>query len=110
MMKKLKTFFAAFFATNFTLFAGTKALTVIENFAASECPDSVTFSWKVRAVQSRIVRFVMIQRRLKGATEEEAWEFYGKAASGDAENLTVEGFTLDNDYEYRAVAVSEVVE
>jgi hypothetical protein len=110
MKKKLKTFFAAFFATNLTLFGGTKALTVIENFAASESPDSVTFSWKVRAVKSRIVRFVMIQRRLKGATEEEAWEYYGKAASGDAENLTVEGFTLDNDYEYRAVAVSEVVE
>ena len=110
MKKKLKAFFAAFFATNITLFAGTKALTVIENFAASECPDSVTFSWKVRSVGSRIVRFVMIQRRLKGASEEEAWEFYGKAASGDAENLTVEGFTLDNDYEYRAVAVSEVVE
>ena len=110
MKKKLKTFFAAFFATNITLFAGTKALTVIENFAASECPDSVTFSWKVRAAENRIVRSVMIQRRLKGASEEEAWEFYGKAASGDAENLTVEGFTLDNDYEYRAVAVSEVVE
>lgn len=110
MKKKLKVFFAAFCATNFTLFAGTKALTVIENFAASECPDSVTFSWKVRAVESRVVRSVMIQRRLKGATEEEAWEFYGKAAPGDAENLTVEGFTLDNDYEYRAVAVSEVVE
>lgn len=110
MKKKLKAFFAAFFATNIILFGGTKALTVIENFAASECPDSVSFSWKVRAVESRIVRSVMIQRRLKGATEEEAWEFYGKAASGDAENLTVEGFTLDNDYEYRAVAVSEVVE
>ena len=110
MKKNLKAFFMAFFATNFTLFAGTKALTVIENFAASECPDSVTFSWKVRAVESRIVRFVMIQRRLKGAIEEEAWEYYGKAASGDVENLTVEGFTLDNDYEYRAVAVSEVVE
>ena len=110
MKKQIKTFFATFFLTNFTLWAGTKSLTVIENFSASECPDSVTFSWKVRAAESRIVRFVMIQRRLKGASEEEAWEYYGKAASGDAENLTVEGFTLDNDYEYRAVAVSEVVE
>ena len=110
MKKQVKMFFATFFITNFTLWAGTKSLIVIENFAASEWPDSVTFSWKVRAVKSRIVRFVMIQRRLKGASEEEAWEYYGKAASGDAENLTVEGFTLDNDYEYRAVAVSEVVE
>lgn len=110
MKKQIKMFFATFFLTNFTLWAGTKALTVIENFSASECPDSVTFSWKVRAAESRIVRFVMIQRRLKGASEEEAWEYYGKAASGDAENLTVEGFTLDNDYEYRAVVVSEVTE
>lgn len=110
MEKRVKMFFEMFFLTNFTLWAGTKSLTVIENFAASECPDSVTFSWKVRAAESRIVRFVMIQRRLKGASEEEAWEYYGKAASGDAENLTVEGFTLDNDYEYRAVVVSEVVE
>lgn len=110
MKKQIKMFFATFFLTNITLWAGTKSLTVIENFAASECPDSVTFSWKVRAVKSRIVRFVIIQRRLKGASEEEAWECYGKEASGDAENLTVEGFTLDNDYEYRAVAVSEVVE
>ena len=110
MKKKLKVFFVAFFATNITLFAGTKALTVIENFAASECPDSVSFTWKVRAVKSRIVRYVMIQRRLKGVIEEEAWEYYGKEVSGDVENLTVEGFTLDNDYEYRAVAVSEVVE
>ena len=110
MKKQVKMFFEAFFLTNFTLWAGTKSLTVIENFSASECPDSVTFSWKVRAAESRIVRFVMIQRRLKGASEEEAWEYYGKRASGDAENLTVEGFTLDNDYEYRAVAVSEVTE
>ena len=110
MKKQVKMFFAAFFLTNFTLWAGTKSLTVIENFSASECPDSVTFSWKVRAAERRIVRFVMIQRRLKGASEEEAWEYYGKAASGDAENLTVEGFTLDNDYEYRAVVVSEVTE
>lgn len=110
MKKKLKVFFAAFFATNIILYAGAKSHTVIENFTASECPDSVTFSWKVRVSESRIVLFVMIQRRLKGAIEEEAWEYYGKEASGDAENLTVEGFTLDNDYEYRAVVVSEVVE
>lgn len=110
MKKQVKMFFATFFLTNFTLWAGTKSLTVIENFAANECPDSVTFSWKVRTVENRVVRSVMIQRRLKGASEEEAWEYYGKGVSGDAENLTVEGFTLDNDYEYRAVAVSEVVE
>lgn len=110
MKKQIKTFFATFFLTNFTLWAGTKSLTVIENFSASECPDSITFSWKVRAAESRIVRFVKIQRRLKGASEEEAWEYYGKTALEDAENLTVEGFTLDNDYEYRAVVVSEVTE
>lgn len=110
MKKHLKVFLGTFVLANLTLFAGTKALTVIENFSASECPDSVTFTWKARQFENRNVLSVVVQRRLKGATEEEAWEFYGRMTDYGSEAFTVEGFTLDNDYEYRAVAISEVLD
>lgn len=95
---------------NFVLFAGTKKVGVIANFSAKESPDSVTLTWTEKPDEKTRVKAVRIQRRIVGATEEEAWEFVGGIVPGGVEALTVEGFTLDKSYEYRGVYVVEVDE
>ena len=92
------------------LYAGTKKVGVIANFSAKESPDSVTLTWSEKIDKKSRVKAVRIQRRIVGATEEEAWEFVGGIVPGGVEALTVEGFTLDKSYEYRGVYVVEVDE
>jgi len=80
---------------------GSTKKTGVTNFKADECPDSVTFTWE-EETSGLIVKSVQIERRLKGATEDEAWEPWGMPVSGGQEHITIDGFTLDRDYEYRA--------
>lgn len=105
----IKWVFVSAAIMNFVLFAGTKKAVIVD-FSAKECPDSVTLTWKEKIDEKTRVKMVRIQRRVAGATEEEAWEFVGGAVSGGVESLTVYGFSLDNDYEYRAVYLVEVEE
>lgn len=104
----MKIFFIAMVMSSITIYASTKKLNVIASFDACESPDSVTFSWKERPDEKTTVKLVQIQRRVAGAKEEEAWENFGRSVPGGVENVTVDGFTLDRDCEYRAVAISEV--
>lgn len=104
----MKKFFIAMVMSSMTIYASTKKLNVIASFDACESPDSVTFSWKERPDEKTTVKLVQIQRRVAGAKEEEAWENIGRSVPGGVENVTVDGFTLDRDCEYRAVAISEV--
>lgn len=106
----MKDFVFAMMFAQCTLYAATKKLDVISSFAARECPDSVTFSWLEKPNEKSTVKFVRIQRRIAGAIEEEAWENVGPIVRGGVENFTVEGFSLDNSYEYRAIAITEVSE
>ena len=106
----MKNFFIAMMMSSMTIYASTKKLNVIASFDACESPDSVTFSWKERPDEKTTVNLVQIQRRVAGAKEEEAWENIGQAIPGGVENVTVDGFTLDRDCEYRAVAICEVEE
>lgn len=106
----MKKFFIAMMMSSMTIYASMKKLNVIASFDACESPDSVSFSWKEKPDEKTTVKRVQIQRRVAGAKEEEAWENIGRSVSGGVENATVDGFTLDRDCEYRAVAICEVEE
>lgn len=95
---------------NGLLFAGTKKLRVITQFDVSASPDSITATWKENPDEKTTVIAVGIQRRLKGVSEPEGWENYGSQVPGGQEYLTVDGFTLDKDYEYRGVAITRETE
>lgn len=105
----IKWVFVSAVLMNLVLFAGTKKAVIVD-FSAKECPDSVTLTWKEKIDDKTKVKAVRIQRRILGATEEEAWEFVGGIVPGGVETLTVEGFTLDKSYEYRGVYLVEVEE
>lgn len=99
-MRKLEVLFLAWLASPFIVYGATKIMGVF-GFAAKECPDSVTFTWD-EATSGVTVNRVQVERRIKGATEEEAWERWGSPVSGGQKHITIDGFTLDKDYEYRA--------
>lgn len=105
-----KYFLAAACLMNGLLFAGTKKLRVITEFDVSANPDSVTATWKETPEENITVVAVGLQRRLKGVTETEGWENFGSLVPGGQEYLTVDAFTLDKDYEYRGVAITEETE
>jgi len=87
-------------------YGGTKR-TVVTEFAADANPDSVICTW-AEAADATVTR-VWVQRRIKGATEQEAWETMGSAPGG-VRYLAIDGFTLDTDYEYRALYTYEEVD
>jgi len=82
---------------------GSNKKTAITNFNSYDSADWVTFTWREDAETA--VSSVQIQRRLKGATEEEAWENWGSAVQGGRGYVTIPGFVIDKDWEYRAVYI-----
>lgn len=101
------TFALAFTATPIVLVGGSKKVGSIDSFKADECPDSVTFTWKERTEDGAVIKAVWVERRLLGATEEEAWETFTTPVPGGVGSATSLGFTLDKDYEYRAKYIYE---
>jgi len=83
---------------------GSTKKTAVFGFDADECPDSVTFTWN-EETSGLVVQAVQIERRVKGAVEEEAWVRWGGCVPGGRKSVTIQGFTLDRDYEYRARCV-----
>lgn len=88
----LTPFFLVFF-----VYGSTKR-EVVTNLEVDAGPDSVICTWNEADAS---VSAVIIQRRLKGATEEEAWENVG-FCNGGVKHLEIDGFTIDRNYEYRA--------
>ena len=85
---------------------GSKHIAKITAFKAAECPDSVTFTWNEVCEQGATIVSVQVQRRMLGLTGEDDWENWGSPIPGGAEAVTLDGFTLDSDYEYRLVYIS----
>lgn len=85
---------------------GTKHIAKITAFKAAECPDSVTFTWDEQVESDATIVSVQVQRRMLGLTGEDDWENWGAPIPGGAEAVTLDGFTLDTDYEYRLVYIS----
>ena len=77
---------------------GSTKRTVSSDREVHAGPDSVICTWEEH---ESTISYVFIQRRLKGATEEEAWEIVG-CCNGGVKHLEIDGFTIDKDYEYRA--------
>ena len=77
---------------------GSTKKTIITDLDVDAGPDSVICTWEEH---ESTIKYVFIQRRLKGATEEEAWEIVGFCGGG-VKHLEIDGFTIDKDYEYRA--------
>ncbi len=77
---------------------GSTKRAVVTNLEVDAGPDSVICTWNEADAS---VSLVIIQRRLKSATEEEAWENVG-FCNGGVKHLEIDGFTIDRDYEYRA--------
>ena len=94
-----RVFLVALFLPVF-IYGSTKKTAVVD-FHADECPDSVTFTWN-EETDGLVVQAVQIERRVKGATEGEAWERWGEPVPGGQKRVTIDGFTIDRDYEYRA--------
>lgn len=98
----LATAFVALIILGFVAYGGTKKK-IITDFSADANPDSVICTWNET---TNTISSVWVQRRIKGATEEKAWENMGSAPGG-VRYLAIDGFTLDTDYEYRAVYTYE---
>lgn len=88
------------------ILGGTKHIAKITAFKAAECPDSVTFTWDEQVESGATIVSVQVQRRMLGLTGEDDWENWGAPIPGGAEAVTLDGFTLDTDYEYRLVYIS----
>ena len=84
---------------------GSKHIAKITAFKALECPDSVTFTWDEQVDEGVTISAVQVQRRMLGLTGEDDWENWGAPIPGGAEQVTIDGFTLDTDYEYRLVYI-----
>lgn len=85
---------------------GSKHIAKITAFKAAECPDSVTFTWSEQVEEGVTISAVQVQRRMLGLTGEDDWENWGSPISGGEEQVTIDGFTLDTDYEYRLVYIT----
>ncbi len=77
---------------------GSTKKTEVYDLNIESSPDSVIVTW----AESSSVTAVSIQRRIKGALEEEAWETIASVPGG-VKYVEIEGFTLDQDFEYRAL-------
>ena len=79
---------------------GSTKKTVITDLAVDSNPDSVIVTWTEDT--NNVVNSVNIQRRIKGATENEAWETLSTVQGGIG-HAEIDGFSLDRDFEYRAI-------
>ena len=79
---------------------GSTKKTEVYDLEIESSPDSVIVTWSENA--STTVNAVSIQRRIKGAIEDEAWETLATVPGG-VKCVEIEGFTLDRDFEYRAL-------
>lgn len=85
------------------ILGGSKHIAKITAFKAAECPDSVTFTWREECDSGAFILKAQVQRRMLGLTDESDWENWGAPIPGGEEQVTIDGFTLDTDYEYRIV-------
>ena len=80
-------------------YGGTKR-NAVSDFNVVADPDGITATWN-EPDESVVVTGGILQRRILGATEDEAWEDIRFVEMEGDKRIRVDGFTLDKDYQYR---------